>query len=85
MRHWLPLLLSAAALRAPRRPTRHRTLTRLAGKKAKKIDREAAWAEKKAKEAAAAARRAGRATDIAPAAIRLGGRSIAEDHNHEQR
>ena len=43
--------------------------TTLDAKRAKKVDREAAWAEKKAREAQDKKRRKGRATDITPAAV----------------
>ena len=62
-----------------RRP--HRTPRRA---KRKKVDREAAWAEKKAREAQDKARRKGRATDIAPAAVVANGVPIPEDHRFEQ-
>lgn len=55
---------------------------RLDGKK--KVDRETAYREKKAREAAAKKRRGGRATDVAPMELRIGDRRIVEDHNHEQ-
>merc|ERR1719399_1422880 len=50
----------------------------------KKVDREAAWAEKKAREAQDKARRKGRATDITPAAVVANGVPIPEDHRFEQ-
>ena len=50
----------------------------------KKVDREAAWAEKKAREAQAKQRRKGRATDITPAAVVANGVPIPEDHRFEQ-
>ena len=58
--------------------------TALNAKRAKKVDREAAWAEKKAREAQDKARRKGRATDIAPAAVVANGVPIPEDHRFEQ-
>ena len=58
--------------------------TTLNAKRAKKVDREAAWAEKKAREAQDKARRKGRATDIAPAAVVANGVPIPEDHRFEQ-
>merc|ERR1719217_2030847 len=58
--------------------------TPLNAKRAKKVDREAAWAEKKAREAQDKARRKGRATDIAPAAVVANGVPIPEDHRFEQ-
>ena len=74
---------AASVAFAPRpRAPRRRVAAR--GKKAKKIDREAAWSEKKAREAAAALRRNGSATDLRPAAIVVDGRVVSEDHNHEQ-
>ena len=60
----------------------HRTT--LNAKRAKKVDREAAWAEKKAREAQAKQRRKGRATDITPAAVVANGVPIPEDHRFEQ-
>jgi 16S rRNA G966 N2-methylase RsmD len=62
-----------------RRP--HRTPMRA---KRKKVDRETAWAEKKAREAQDKKRRKGRATDIAPAAVLANGVPIPEDHRFEQ-
>ena len=59
----------------------HRTTLRA---KRKKVDREAAWAEKKAREAQAKQRRKGRATDITPAAVVANGVPIPEDHRFEQ-
>ena len=58
--------------------------TPMRAKRAKKIDREAAWAEKKAREAQDKARRKGRATDITPAAVVANGVPIPEDHRFEQ-
>ena len=58
--------------------------TTLRAKRAKKVDREAAWAEKKAREAQDKARRKGRATDIAPATVVANGVPIPEDHRFEQ-
>ena len=49
-----------------------------------KVDREAAWAEKKAREAQDKKRRKGRATDITPAAVLMNGVPIPEDHRFEQ-
>ena len=53
-------------------------------KKRKKVDRETAWAEKKAREEEAKQRRRGGATDIVPAAVVANGVPIAEDHRFEQ-
>ena len=58
--------------------------TTLDAKRAKKVDRETAWAEKKAREAQDKARRKGRATDITPAAVVANGVPIPEDHRFEQ-
>ena len=58
--------------------------TTLNAKRSKKVDREAAWAEKKAREAQDKKRRRGRATDIAPAAVVANGVAIPEDHRFEQ-
>ena len=67
----------------PRTRQRHHR-TRLRAKRAKKVAREAAWAEKTAREAQDKARRKGRATDIAPAAVLANGVPIPEDHRFEQ-
>ena len=67
----------------PRTRQRHHRTT-LRAKRAKKVDREAAWADKKAREAQAKARRQGRATEITPAAVVANGVPIPEDHRFEQ-
>ena len=66
------------------KPTSRRRDVVAYGKKAKKVDRETAWQMKKEAEAAAKLRRAGRATDLTPAELRVGGGTVSEDHRHEQ-
>ena len=78
------LLALAAHAFQPSSPRRRPQTLALHGKRAKKVDREEAWQQKKAAEAAAKLRRAGRATDLIPAAVTLGAAQIEEDHRHEQ-